>query len=502
MEDYDVDQVLKNIFNHGDPMWKPTDKIHLIVKELEYCKKDLKTFLGSSVYNIPDVLKESDELCSASNLLVDEFKKCKREIEVETMVEIDESIENYEQRSKEMESFTFGLQLISYVTTCEKLMKEFHEGVENENYSQAVEPLCEILRMLENPSNGFNNLELAAKTKEMAQFAFDNIVQNLNSEFDNLLSITATDSSRKRVTTITINLKDDMQCLCIASALLVCKKLVPRLNEFADILIKEVFRPIIHCDSEVTIEENQIITVTTLRKPAQRTPYKDVISKHTQVLEVLSKKLRFSHVDGKSMFEMVGEHIGEEYSEMIMHECFVYTIPTTFADLRSYETVAKEITKFQHYLDDIHFFPLESNISILSYLRDIEKHFVNSIARHLLETARTIMLKDLSLSMSIGVSGVKSFPELGSSSSDQEDLSRLEKNIPKSLFFFPRCMISKSAQELLDHMYTIMEQTSETEDVVCKKLYSLARMVFDLYEAVVPYHHEKYLQTIPQYVGK
>lgn len=62
-------------------------------------------------------------------------------------------------------------------------------------------------------------------------------------------------------------------------------------------------------------------------------------------------------------------------------------------------------------------------------------------------------------------------------------------------------MISKTAQELLDVAYVMMEQAVQCSDVVCKKLYNTTRLVFELYDAVVPYHHENYLQTIPQYVA-
>lgn len=503
MEDYDVEKVINNIFNHKDPNWRPTDKIQLIVKELEYCKGDLKTFLGGSDFDIPDILKESDELCSESNLLVDDLKKCKKEIEVETMAGIVKSIENYEHLSKELKSVTFGECLLDDVIKCGNLMKEYHQGVENGNNSLAVESLCNIIQVLDHPSDCFNELELAANTREIAQLALDNIIQNLNSDFDQLLSISIQDSARKRVITITMNIKDNMRCFDTVHSLCLCKKLTKRVHEFADILMKEVLKPIIHCESTVSMEKDEIMTITIFRKDVQRTPYTDVISNHKQVLQVLSKKLRFTLDDEKSIFKIIGEHLCDEYSEIIMHECFVYTIPKNIADLNNYESVAKDIGEFQQHLIDIEFFSPESNISILSYIKDIEKHFAQSAARHLLETARMIMLKDLSVSMSIGVLGVETFPDPGSSSStDQEALSRLEKNIPKSLFIFPRCMISKSAQELLDLLYTIMEQASQCEDVVCKKLYCVARMVFDLYEAVVPYHHEKYLQTIPQYVGK
>lgn len=504
MEDYDVDAVLKNIFNHLDLSWKPTDKIQIIVKELEYCKEDLKTFLGGSDFDIPDILKESEELCSESNLLVDDLKKCKKEIEVETMAEIVKSIENYEHFSKELKSVTFGECLLGEVMKCGHLIKEFNQGIEGQNNSQAVQSLCDVLKILDHPSDCFNDLEVAAKTREMAQYALDNVIQNLSTEFDKLLSITVKDTVRKQIVTITLNTSNNEQCFDIINGLFICEKLTKKVHEFAEILMKEVLRLIIHCKCAVAVEKDELLTITTVGKHIERTPYTDVISNHTLVFEALSKKLHFILEDEKSIFQMIGEHLSKEYSYVIMHECFVYTVPKNLAGMNNYDPVVKDIAKFQHYLEEIKFFPPGSTLSILSYIKDIEKHFAQSAASQLLEVARTIMLKDLSISMSIGVLSVESSSgaSSGTNSTNHEALDRLEKNIPNSLFYFPRCMISKSAQELLDHLYTMMELANQCEDVVCKMLYCAARMIFDLYEAVVPYHHEKYLQTIPQYVGK
>lgn len=503
MGDYRVDDVIKDIFNQEDPNFKPTDKIQLVVNALEYCKEELSTFIVTSSFDIPSILEESDDLCSSSNLLVANWKKCKKAIEIETMADIVKSIENYSQLSKELKTVKFGESLVGDVLQCGNLMKEYHDAFAGENYSDAVESLCNTLEILDKPAAGLNILEIAGKTREIAQGALNNVINILHTNFEELMNISIKELGKKKIVTINLKIKDDNRCFDVINALFISKKISVKVHEFADSLMEEVLNPMVHHTSTVNWNEvDDTFTITIYNKQTIKTPYTEVISNHTQIFEILSKKLQFTLDANKSLFKMIGEHLCDRYSDMVMHECFVFTIPKNIADLNNYDPIAQDIAKFQNYLNDKEFFPPESNISILSYIKDIEKHFAQSAATHLLDTARTIMLKDLSVTMSIGVTGIDNFSDPLSPSSKQEALSRMEKNIPKSLFYFPRCMISKSAQELLDHLYTIMEQASQCEDVVCKKLYCVARMIFDLYEAVVPYHHEKYLQTIPQYVGK
>ncbi|KAG6441886.1 centromere/kinetochore protein zw10 homolog [Manduca sexta] len=501
MADYDVDTILKGIFDTNEPDWKPADKIPLIVKEIEFLKADLKTFLDSSEYDIDSVVKESTEITKLSKALVEDMEKCKTEIEDQTMAEILKSIENHDMISKELERVNFALDIVCDVLQCGKLVKEFEEGRQAQSYSRAVEAVYDLLQYLDLPVEGFKCLDLHVNTKHTAQLILDRLLHDLFAEWGRLISWNVKPGTKKTIVTITLNFDESMMAVDVVNALEKSKHLSQKVSEFAQALLKDVLVPIINKDCTVFAETDELMTVTINHKPNFRPPYDEVIANLRLLFHYLSNKLNIEYYRDNTIMKMIGKEIHVEFSDILVKDCLIDTIPNNINDLQHYGRITSEIENFQLFLCLVKFFPREG-YSILQYVKNIDVLFATKSSQHFLETARAIMLKDLSVTMSIGV---ESIPEEPVKKQDdgpaKEALKLLDKTIPKSLFYFPRCMISKSAQELLDLVMMMMEQAVQCSDVVCKKLYNTARLVFELYDAVVPYHHEDYLLTIPQYVA-
>lgn len=503
MADYNVDDILKNIFYQEDLSWKPSDKIPLIIKEIESRKDELKTFLVSSDFDIQNIISESEELCSESKLLVDRLENCKKEIEEETMAEIVKSIENYDALSKELLCISFAYNLVSDVIKCERYVKVFEEGREQQSFMRSVEAVCDLVQYLEMPTDGFDYLDIATKTSETAQLILDNLIDELYSEWSRLLYWEVKPSTLETVVNLTIKFEQSSICCDMLKALEVSRKLSEKINEFAQFLYKDVLKPILNNECGVFIESSVMASITIMHQQNNSKPsYNDVIGNYKQLFHFLSSKLdvKFRGDTNTTPMTLLGDQLSCRFADVLTEECLKETIPNNIVDLQTYEGITKQIEEFQKFLVEVKFFPADNTISILRYVDNIDILFADKASRHLLEEARTIMLKDLSETMSIGVGRIPD--ELSSSTSDNEALDILDKTFPKSLYYFPRCMISKSAQELLDLVFVMMEQAVQCPDVVCRKLYSSTRLIFELYDAVVPYYHEKYLQTIPQYVGK
>lgn len=64
------------------------------------------------------------------------------------------------------------------------------------------------------------------------------------------------------------------------------------------------------------------------------------------------------------------------------------------------------------------------------------------------------------------------------------------------------CVFSKSTHELLMLVYDVLEEAVQSTDFCSIRLFCTARNIFELYGAVVPTHHQKLLETIPQQVGE
>ncbi|KAL0850780.1 hypothetical protein ABMA28_006710 [Loxostege sticticalis] len=504
MADYDVDNMLKNIFDIKDlNTWKPSEKIPLVVKEIDALKNDLKTFLGNSNYDIEVILKESHELSLESKSVVDDMEQCKQEIEQETMAEILKSIENHDKISKELQSVNFALNIVYDVVQCGKYVKEFDDGREAQSFTRAVEAVYDLLQHIDMPSDGFKQLDLYNNTRHTAQLILDSLLQDLYGEWDRLVYKNIVTSNRKTTITITLGLDDSLIVVDILNALEKSKKLDEKVSEFSQFLLKDVLQPIINNDSIVFAETDELMTITISHKPDFRPAYDAVIANLRLLFHYLSNKLNFEFNREKSLMKMIGKQISVEFREVLVKDCLIHTIPNNINELQSYGVITSEIEDFQHFLAIVKFFPNE-NFSILQYVNNIDVLFADKSSQYFLESARQIMLKDLSVTMSIGVESIPDENAGTSSAPDEsveEALKILDKTIPKSLFYFPRCMISRTAQELLDLVYVMMEQAVQCSDVVCKKLYNTTRLVFELYDAVVPYHHEQFLQTIPQYVA-
>lgn len=506
MSDYNIDELIKTVFDIRDANWKPTDKIPLINKEIEQLKSDLKTYLNNSDYDVTGILKESKELCEESKSLTEDMRTCQQEIEEETMAEIVKSIENHDALVKELECINFAINIVFDVVQCGKYVKEFDDGRDAQSFTRAVEAVSDLIEFIENPADGFQHLGLYHNTKHAAQLILDSLLNDLSTEWSRLAHWSSKMCTKKTVVTIVLNLDDSMAVIDILSALNKSKKLQEKINLFSEFLMKEVLVPIMLFDCTVYAETDVLMTLTINHaKQNCKPPYDAVIANLRLLFHYLSNKLNIEFCRGNTLMVMIGKQISAEFKETLIKEVLIDTIPNNINELQTYGRITAEIEDFQHFLALVKIFP-EDKFSILDYIDDIDILFASKSSQYHLETARNIMLKDLSVTMSIGVETIPEDDELSISNlmddSAEEALKILDKTIPKSLFFFPRCMISKTAQELLDLVYVMMEQAVQCSDLVCKRLYYTTRLVFELYDAVVPYHHEKYLQTIPHYVGE
>lgn len=71
------------------------------------------------------------------------------------------------------------------------------------------------------------------------------------------------------------------------------------------------------------------------------------------------------------------------------------------------------------------------------------------------------------------------------------------------LFMTSFCVyFSKSVEEILNVIDKIMNEISKCQEMCAVRLFYTIRNIFEMYSAVVPLHHKKFLQTLPQQVGK
>lgn len=505
MDENTVEVTLKKIFKPSESnKWKSADKIPLVTKEIDKLKSDLRVFLEESDYDIKSICKEGGELLEDSNELIHEMEACQLEIEQKTMADIVKSIENHDTLTKELAEVNFTLNIIGDIITCGKYVNDFEVTKNKQSLNHSVDLICDLLMTLEHPVEGFNKLGIYENVKTTASIIWEKLFEDLTNHWDQLVVYSVKTTGKNNTISINIKIDEDPFTIDVLMAMAITKQLPEKVAVFSNFLLKEVIIPIIHQECTVNAESDELMTLTVEPKTETKPAYNAVIGNIRLLFHYLSNKLNIEIGQTKTIMMMIGDNISKDFCEILTKECLIGTIPSSINELQTYGRITAEIQDFQHFLTIVKFFP-EKNVSILQYVDNIDVLFAERCSQHFLETARQIMLKDLSNTMSIGV---ETIPDDSASnanvvdSTDVEALKIFDSTIPLSLFYFPRCMISKTAQELLDLIYMMMEQAVQCSDVVCKRLYMTTKLVFELYDAVVPYHHENFLQTIPQYVGK
>ncbi|XP_050345004.1 centromere/kinetochore protein zw10 homolog [Nymphalis io] len=501
---YDVESIIKKIISKDETTWTPQEKMPLIVKEIDQLKEDIRTYIDNCDYDVAALLNEGVELCAESKALVHEMETCKKEIEFETMAEILKSIENHDQIAKELQSVKYAMNIVVDIIKCSDYLRDFYEGREAQSYSKAVEAVYDLLEFIEGTADGFKQLEVYVNTKNTAKLILDNLLHDLNQEWTRMISYNCKPGARKTVINFNIKLDNSEITKDILIALDKSDKLIYKISEFAEYLKKEVLLGMLKNDSSFHAETENTATVTIHHKQNQSPHYLVPISNIRLLFLFLNNKFNQKYLEDKSIMDTLGCLLKTDFCDMMIRHCLVETVPNNMNDLQNYAKITTEIQNFQNFLINIKVFP-ETGITLLKYMDDIDVLFAYKSSVHFLETARAIMLKDLSVTMSIGVEKIpeESTPleNFTEDSYTAEALEIFGKTLPHSLFYFPRCMISKTAQELLDLVYVIMEQAVQCRGIVAKKMYYTVRFIFELYDAVVPYAHENYLQTIPQYVA-
>lgn len=504
MIEYDINKVLEDIFDKNDKnCWNPTEKIQLITKEVDKIKVDLKKYLDETDFDMVALEKESEELCKESKILIDEMKSCKREIEEETMVEICKAMEEHEEVSKELEIVQFSLDIVKNIVSGIMYYKQFEHFMSNGNLYDAAVALQGAKGIFSNPVEGFIELDFYKTFHDLICNSWEQLLGMVATKLDEYFFWTEERMNDIDKYTINIEFPGDDESQNILGAACVNYILDEKLNIFGSFLLSQILKPMMYFDCTVHVESENKIVISISQNIESKPDYKTIIDNMRILFEALAKRLNMNLVDcDETIMTRLGIKISTEFAEILIDDCLIHTIPGRIDEFQHYGDVTMVIENFQEFLIETRFFPKEG-LSILKYTVNIEELFASRSSQHFLETARSIMFKDLSDTMSIGVTAVPDVEETDKLDDAMEEaLGIFEKEIPKSLFYFPRCMISKSTQELLDLIYTIVEQAVQCTDFICKTLYSTTRLVFELYDAVVPYQHENFLQNIPQYVGE
>lgn len=176
-----------------------------------------------------------------------------------------------------------------------------------------------------------------------------------------------------------------------------------------------------------------------------------------------------------TLMNYIGDNLAEDVSKLIISDCLEHTIPMSIEELKNYKEICEDIAAFE-----IQMTKYDMPIKLDKFVEDIDNLFIKKKCESYLKKALDLMKKDL-----------HDYSDVGTPYNPD--------NIFQSVTFY-RCTVSKSTDELLSLIEEMLKLSNILNDNNAIIIQTIEQICFS-YTHVVPEHHKKLLQTIPQQVA-
>lgn len=191
---------------------------------------------------------------------------------------------------------------------------------------------------------------------------------------------------------------------------------------------------------------------------------------------------------GVNLFQVLGNAVGEEFSDIIVKSCLEPAVPSESSRLGSFPSDI--LMNLYNQLVHANFLPSGTS-PFSSFTSSLESLCINKRSQSILVKARAMMEGELHVTCVVGEAGV---------SEKKQKLASFEHGLNGSVFAFPKCQVSKFMEELVALLGATLEETakdggegfsSQTWNVVT------VRYMCELYCGVVPVFHQHAIEAIP-----
>lgn len=494
--------IFRSIAINPDDVVDLNASIDSIIAEIKEHKTKIREYLNTEQsIDIKQLSDECSSLLKQSKNTTDLAIEFENNIRDRDIHDISNTTDELEKLISEVSNVEWSLGIVEQLIECDTLLKEYRNLKSENNSNKAVAVLSDATHLLNNPNHGLEHLELFKAMKVALVLNWEELLNELSELWGTYISWGETSVDEKK----TIVIKVQNTHFLYYDALVHSKQIHIELKKMCNFLLNNVLYEIIHCPAILknynNDNHNHLEIVFSLKKK-EKPHYESVLNNLKIVFDYLSSNLQFENEDGSCFISTIGDLICYDFSDSLIKECLVHTIPNCISELQDYGKVTSQVEDFQMYLTSIRFLQSE-NFSILQYANNIDVLFANKTSQYFLENARAILKKDLSNTMSVGVDIKNDDASLQIDKFENDEIfSAFFESFKISPYRFPLCAVSRSIQELLDLVIVMMEQATEASDMCARRLYYTARNVFELYLAIVPLHHKSLLESMPQQVGK
>ncbi|XP_021924809.1 centromere/kinetochore protein zw10 homolog isoform X2 [Zootermopsis nevadensis] len=478
------------------------DKVSDITQKIASLKFEVMSMMEDSYVTFNVLHQETIQLDGRVKELSSEMNQILTRVETQTKQGLQNSTGELERLSTSLQEATITMQLVRWLVDIDTVIKAAKQAQMQDCYFEAAKMLKSIGSLLEQCSDA--ELEIFdALTSEKALLE-EHFLYDMMEIWHSCLKWEEVDPEKglKKVI-LTVDKENTMKMEQMMQALNYFKHLDFYLRKFGNKVLKYLLEPLITQKSTVEIHEGNNLAIIKVESYASspKPHYTVIFANIGDVFNFLYSHLNVVIEENVTLLNKLGEMISEEFCAFLIKNCLCDTIPSHSNDLEAYEVVAKATEDFQARLTEIGFISC-SNQSILEYARNVNILFANKTCQLLLGRAREIMKKNLHDMMEIGpiIPSVELVKE-ESVDTKHFDILKPEIKLSNNTFQFPKCQISKSAHELLMLVCEVLDEAVRSTDFCAIRLFCTARNIFELYSAVIPTHHKKFLETIPQQVA-
>ena len=362
------------------------------------------------------------------------------------MIKLSSSFAEIQNLSSDLKECNYGLLLSEQLLEIRQCLDsiEIYKHNQDNRYSIAANNLTKLKNLTDN-NEDIRQLRIYESIMSEFQRLHNNFSTELSRLWHEKVCWMNEAESLNKDSIIILHIYCDIDDLTdILQAFNNLDRLTPYIEVFSSKLFQHFINPIIHykCAVEST-DENFSIDILDKKQLPQ---FEDVFQNLQLLFKFLNQHFYITLENGEHIMSKLSIPLLEKFASTLTNDCISKIIPTSTSELEAFEIFVKEIEGFQKYLLEIKFINEEQKF-LSKYTNNIDKLYIDKKCEKLLESARTIMKKDLHDSFKYQT------PEIENILDVTQDNIGNNRKLSKNTFHFPECQIRYSIQKELIEEY-------------------------------------------------
>ncbi|XP_073991082.1 zeste-white 10 kinetochore protein isoform X2 [Rhodnius prolixus] len=476
-------------------------------KKINLLREDVKDHMNSHYVQLQSVMSNNTNLQVQAEKLLEDVKDLQLRLDTQIKREVAALTEELKKMKDTLEESNMLVDHVNKLLIIDtELSAVQSKKAKNNSYLQIMKHLDTARKYLEQECGDIEYLDIYKTISETITLWYSDSYKEVTKAWEESVNIKYLEMDGNTKTTLLSVSDDQAEVQNILMTLSLLGELPRRISLFANSLYKEILVTItenhstpireIKSGSTILVVSSNVKGAATNSKLETNFPdYAQVLHNLTKAFEFLQETLDYEINEETRFLKEVGGYIGEKFITLLNESCLTHTIPRKRQELEAYSNVIKEILRFDKLLKDMQFLDSTNN-TLKRYGGNIEELFLNKTIEIYLDSARTIMKKNLGEMIEIEPKEIK-----------EEELEKAEggtsivlDQISLGIFQFPKCYISKSVEELVLLIKEVLKEIVTDRQInsdSALRLFSTARDMLMVFRLAAIYH-KKNVENLPQ----